>query len=159
MKKNILLILFIICFVCLPVAARSNKGKTVYVSVESIESKDKPSFWGGDRDTFYYGDQVEIIGENKSWYNVKSTVTGKSGWLKDTAVTTKKIKAGKKVSVNANEIALAGKGFASPIEAEYGSMYNLDYDIVDEIEEDEISDLELKTFIDEGELTGGDNER
>lgn len=138
-------------FVCIPCFSRS---RDCYISVMEIEAKSSPSIWGKANGTFYYGDKVSVVEKKNSW--IKVSKGGTSGWVKDSCVTSRKIRADGKVSVNADEIALAGKGFSNSLEAQYSSSYDIDFDEVDYMEKVNLSDWALKDFIDEGELKGAE---
>lgn len=122
LKKNYLLLLIFIFTLISPLCAKPKKHKlvkkTVYITVEHICSKNRPSFWGGDSDVFYYGDELKAVDSDGQWLKVESDKTGKSGWVKESVLTTRKIKSKGIASVNAEELALAGKGFESNIETE-----------------------------------------
>lgn len=135
----------------------SRFSKPKYISVEKVESKSKPSFWGSGSDIFYYGEAVVVVEESGQWIKVSDKATSKkSGWIKESAVTSRKIVGRAGVSVNANELALAGKGFSSPVEAAYGQGFGLDFSVIDEIENIFISDSEIKKFITSGGLRGAE---
>lgn len=155
-KKNIICSLLILLVFSCPLLAKPNSSKGMYISVEKIAAKNKPSFWGRKGDIFYYGDLVQITGEKGSWRQVSSSTSGKSGWVKESVLTSRKIVAKNKVNVDADEIALAGKGFSTPLEAEYSKQYDIDFDVVDKIENVNISEESLKDFIVEGNLAGGE---
>ena len=129
----------------------------MYVSVEEVTSKVKPSMWGKDGKDYYYGEVVEILDEDGSWYLVTTNDGKQKGWLRESVLTTRKLKKQGNVSVDAKELALAGKGFSSPIEAEYSDKYDIDFDTVDKIEKVSIDiDRKLREFIREGNLQGVD---
>ena len=121
-KKQSAILFFILVIISFPLTARSNKhklvNKTVYITVEHIASKDRPSFWGGESNTFYYGDELKAVDSDGNWLKVENKKNGKTGWVKDSVLTTRKIKSKGMASVNAQELALAGKGFGNNVEAE-----------------------------------------
>lgn len=158
MKKyliKVFSILFIFIFVS-PVFARSLKDRTVYVSVENIQAKKNPSFWSSGTDSFSYGDAVSVVDEKDSWVMVENKNDGRKGWLKESTVTVRKINPKRKSHFDADEIALAGKGFSSPLESEYSKQYDLDFDVIDEIEAEEVDQKQLMIFIVEGHLNVAD---
>lgn len=154
MKKNISFLVFVLIVLSCPLFARPKSSKPMYISVEEIEAKEKPSFFGGKSDTFYYGDVVKVTDEKGSWLKVESKDSGKEGWVKDSVLTSRKIVSKNRISVDASEIALAGKGFSSPIEAEYSESYGIKFDEVDDIESIYVSPDEVKAFIEDGNLKG-----
>ena len=110
--------------------------------------------------TLSYGDVVTIISTKGKWSEVavKSNSTANTqGWVLSASLTKKKIVANtNKVSANAKELALAGKGFSSEIENEYKKSGNADYDAVDTVEQASVSDDEESAFIEDGNLRGGE---
>lgn len=153
-RKLCLSFLIVLIFSLVPLFGKPKASKPYYISVEEISAKTKPSFFGKAKDTFFYGDVVFIVNQKGSWVEVEGQASKKSGWIKDSVVTTKKIVAKNRVSVDASEIALAGKGFSSPLEAEYSKSYNIDFDVVDKVENLSISLDEIEKFIEEGKLRG-----
>ena len=72
------------------------------------------------------------------------------------ALTSKKIKdKASATSANADEIALAGKGFNSTIEAVYAEEYSMNFDIVDYIETLGAGQEEAIAFAKAGNLNDG----
>ena len=63
--------------------------------------------------------------------------------------------AQKKVSADAKEIALAGKGWSSAMEEAYSDAAGLDYSIIDSIENIVCDEDEIVNFIIEGKLKLG----
>lgn len=151
LKRNYCLLFFLMIFMCYPVFSRP---RAKYIAVKEIEAKSSPSVWGRPNVTFYYGDQVQVVEEKSSW--VKVSKDGKSGWVKDSCITSNKIKPKGRVSVNADEIALAGKGFSNSLEAEYSNSYDIDFDVVDFMEKVQLSDGDLRDFIVDGQLKGAE---
>lgn len=153
-KKNYCFSVLLLILMCLPCFAR---GKERYIAVEEIKSKSSPSVWSRGNDIFFYGDKVVVEEEKGSWIKVSQSGSGKSGWVKESCVTSRKIRAGNRVSVNADEIALAGKGFSNSIEAEYSSSYDIDFSIVDSVESVNFYNTKsLRDFIVDGKLMGAE---
>jgi hypothetical protein len=61
-------------------------------------------------------------------------------------------------SASSGEVALAGKGFNEQVEAEYKQQNDLDYTMVDRMEQFTVSIDEVVLFVEQGELMldGGD---
>ena len=98
-----------------------------------------------------------MLKEEKSWVYVQ-LVDDKSveGWLPSSALTSKKIKD--KVdatSANADEIALAGKGFNKTIEAVYAEQFEMNFSVVDYIESLGADQDEAIAFAQAGQLNDG----
>ena len=151
LKKNCCL--FVLLFVFMGFSAFA-APKDVYIAVSEIEPKSRPSFWGRSKGTLFYGDKVVVINNSGDWVEVAKDGTGISGWVKNSCITAKKIVANKKVSFDADEIALAGKGFSNALEAEYSNQYDIDFDGVDAIESFKMSNDEFHDFIVDGKLKG-----
>jgi len=59
---------------------------------------------------------------------------------------------GKRVSTNAVELSLAGKGFNSAVEAAYEDEFDVSFELVDEVEKNSVSEDDTITFIIQGNL-------
>ena len=154
MKKQ-LLFMIILCL-ALPFTAAA-KAKTQYVAIDPAPLKAKPAASSKKVGTAEYASAVLVLKEEKSWVYVQ-LVSDKSveGWLPASALTSKKIK--EKVdatSANADEIALAGKGFNSTIEAVYAEQYEMNFSVVDYIESLGAQQEEAIAFAQEGQLNDG----
>ena len=133
-------------------------GSTQMFSVQQKEGKlrDKPSYLGKIIKRLSYGTRVSMEKEQGSWYLVKSG--SNSGWMHKSSLTEKTIvlKAGdENVSsgVSDDELVLAGKGFNSDVEKSYKQgNTNLNYALVDKMEQFEISLEAFEAFVKEGGL-------
>jgi hypothetical protein len=135
-------------------------GKKMYVSTDSVVLKQKPNAFSQDVSVLNYGDEVFVTEENKKWSLIYSAKDEKlQGWVPLSSLTKKRIAIGAtRVSADADEIALAGKGFNSTIEAVYAEEFSIDYSPVDFIESNEAKTRELEKFIKDGQLKGGSDE-
>ena len=153
--KKFLLLLFVVCMT-LPVCAAS-KQKTQYVAIDPAPLKAKPAASSKKVATIDYASEVVVIKTEKSWAYVQ--LAGDSsveGWIPESALTTKKIKdKSKSTSANADEIALAGKGFNSTIEAVYAEQYEVNFAVVDYIESLGADTEEAIAFAKKGQLNDG----
>jgi hypothetical protein len=81
-----------------------------------------------------------------------------TGWVHKSALTRKRIKlqAGRQdvqVAASSDELALAGKGFNSDVEAEFKTKHrDVDFTWIDRMGEIVISEQEIQAFIKQGEL-------
>ena len=106
-----------------------------------------------------YGDKLKIVTKENDWYQV-TTPSGKTGWIHESATTTKKINISKDAQVGDNssshdEVALAGKGFNKQVEQAYvKGNPNLAsaFQLVDQIEARKVSSSQLAAFISQGQL-------
>lgn len=156
MKKTV----FTFCYICflLFVGFAENKRHTMmYVSSEIVEVKEKASITSKSIATLIYATPVIVINDKKSWSQItlpddNSVV----GWVNTGTLTRKRIQPNeKKVSTNANELALAGKGFSTVLEED---LSNSDYDFesVDLIEMNSVPESITIEFIEEGSLFLGE---
>lgn len=157
MQKRFLFIFSILFSVTYLFAAPENKSsdkdKVMYVAIESLSVKTKASITGKEIGILNYGDKVIVTNEKGSWSKISFDKETLEGWVNTSSLTKKKIIASEnKVSTNANELALAGKGLNSTVEATYGVEYEINYDLVDEIENNQVSEEEVIEFIEEGKL-------
>ena len=152
-KLTVLLVAFCLT---LPMFAAS-KTKTQYVAIDPAPLKAKPAASSKKVGTIEYASAVTVLQEEKAWVYVQ-LVEDKSvaGWLPASALTSKKIKdKADATSANADEIALAGKGFNSTIEAVYAEQYEMNFDVVDYIESLSADQNEAIAFAQEGQLNDG----
>ena len=116
-------------------------AETYYISVKSTNLKAKPSGSSKNLSKVSYGDAVTWVKEEGNWTLVSY---GKiEGWVSTNAITKRKIIASSKVSTDAKEIALAGKGFGEGLNAE-GEASN--YAAVNALEKNAISESENASF-------------
>ncbi len=157
MKKRILLFLMAFC-VCVSVfaAGREKRPQTVYVSVENGVLKEKPSRFGKELCTVDYGESLKVLGDDGEWYQVFNELTGDTGWISVSMVTKKKIVVGRVASADADEIALAGKGFSQEVEDLYSQSGDGNYEALAAVEALSVSDYEVLIFLQEGNLLEGD---
>ena len=154
MKK--LTILLVVFCLAVPTFAAS-KAKTQYVAIDPAPLKAKPAASSKKVGSIEYASAVLVLKEEKSWAYVQ-LVDDKSveGWVPVSALTTKKIKdKANATSANADEIALAGKGFNSTIEAVYAEQYEMNFDIVDYIETLGADQDDAIAFAQAGQLNDG----
>ncbi len=153
--KKLTLLLAVLCL-SLPLMAAS-KQKTQYVAIDPAPLKAKPAASSKKIGSIEYASAVIILQEEKSWVYVQ-LVDDESveGWLPASALTPKKIKdKANATSANADEIALAGKGFNSTIEAVYAEEYEINFDIVDYIETLGADQDDAIKFAQAGQLNDG----
>lgn len=153
--KKLTVLLFVLCL-ALPLSAAA-KAKTQYVAIDPAPLKVKPAASAKKIGSIEYASAVLVLQEEKSWVYVQ-LVDDKSveGWLPASALTSRKLKdKANAASANADEIALAGKGFNSTIEAVYAEEYEISFDIVDYIESLGADQDEAIAFAQEGQLNDG----
>ncbi len=131
--------------------------KMMSVQVRNGQVRGTPSFLGALVGPVGYGEQVEVLQTQGVWMQVR-TPAGKSGWMHQSALSPKKIvmKAGDqdvKTGASGDELALAGKGFNSDVEAAFKAKNkNIDFTWVDRMEKYKVSTQELEAFLKEGQV-------
>ncbi|OJF77278.1 MAG: hypothetical protein BKP49_02075 [Treponema sp. CETP13] len=156
MKKKIILFIFFLNTLNVLLAASPDKR---WVSVEKTKVKENTGWFSKVTDTLFYGDEVLVLSEKGKWNKVSLVVDDSvSGWIPSASLTTKKITTtnSTRVSADAQELSLAGKGFTEEIENAYGEQNSVDYNKVDEIEQISVDDTDLYTFLINGNLKGID---
>lgn len=151
-----LLIAFIVV-TAYPLFAASS-SKTMYVSLDPASLKESASSFSKDVGTVGYASKVRVLEEKRNWVRIElEGDPSVSGWIPSSALSSKKIKAkGSGTTADADEIALAGKGFTATIESAYANEYSVDYGPVNYAEEQAASADYILAFIREGFLAGGD---
>jgi uncharacterized protein YgiM (DUF1202 family) len=155
MKRFVACVLF--CLTAAGIFAQK-AGDTLYVNVNSAALKSSTGFFASTTGTVRYGDAVRVLAVNgKKWVQVR-TGSNITGWIASASLTTKRISTqANTANASAREIALAGKGFSPEVEAEYKKTGGtLNYSAVDAMEQVNVSDRDLLTFIDEGHLARGE---
>lgn len=154
MKKTIMLLVCIFSFLTI----YAKVGDTLYVSVDTTPVKAGTKIGAKVIGNIEYGDIVSVISENGKWIEIELKGNSKiKGWVSASALTKKKIiSSGNKVSADAKELALAGKGFNAQVEKIYSESGNGNYNAVDEMEKTEVPINELILFIEDGQLNGGE---
>lgn len=127
------------------------------VQIKEASLYEKPSAISKFLGKVPYGTQLTIVSSQAGWVQVKSDTLG-SGWLRDQAITTKKIalQTGAQASgPSATEVSLAGRGFSEEVEKGYKAKNpNLDYADVDKMEAMGIEDDVLASFLRDGDVGG-----
>lgn len=133
-------------------------AKMMSVQVKDAQIRDTPSFVGKIVGTLAYGDRVQVQETRGAWARV-SVSSGTTGWMHTSALSSKKIvlSAGQenaRVGASSDELALAGKGFNSDVEAEFKKTHrNIDFTWVDKMEKINIAPSEMQSFLKEGNVT------
>lgn len=125
------------------------------VQVRKAEVRDTPSFLGKTVTSLAYGDRVSVEQQNGSWMRVTSS--GQAGWIHASALTSKTIvmKAGDatQTAASSGELALAGKGFNSDVEAQFKASHkDINFGPVDRMEKINVPASALLEFAAEGGL-------
>ena len=139
----------------LAAAAIAAAATVMSVQVRKADIRETPSFLGKVVTSVAYGDKVTIQSENGAWFQVSAS--GQSGWLHTSALTKKNIVmksgTGAETSASSGEMALAGKGFNSDVEAQFKASHKeIDFTWVDKMEKIRIAPAAIQEFADAGRL-------
>ena len=130
------------------------------VQVRKAEVRDAPSFLGNVVSTLNYADKVAAEEQSGSWWRVVPQNGQPGGWLHTSALSTKtlvlKEGAGAETGASSGEMALAGKGFNSDVEAQFKADHrDIDFSGVDKMEKIKIAPSKLQAFAKDGGLLHG----
>jgi len=137
--------------------AMSASAATMSVQVKDAPVRATPSFVGQVVGAFAYGDQVEVQQTQGAWSKVARA--GVSGWMHTSALSSKKIvlSAGQeqaKVAASGDELALAGKGFNSDVEAQFKAGHkDIDFTWINRMDKIRIPATEMQSFLKDGDVT------
>ncbi len=133
------------------------KMMSLYVRNGYLRSE--PSFLGKTVTSVKYGDRLGVIEEKGQWVKVAVSGSNVSGWIHSSALTQKKIalKAGTgdaELAASSGEMALAGKGFNSDVEAQFKTQNkDVDFSWVDRMEKMIVPMDEIGNFLKEGKVS------
>lgn len=133
----------------------SADGPAMSVQVKTGQLRASPSFLGKLVGNVNYGERLQIVENQGEWSKV-TTPAGQGGWIHTSALTKKKIamKAGAQdaqTGASGEELALAGKGFNSDVEADFKARNrNVDFTWVDKMEKMKVSPETMQQFLKEG---------
>jgi len=145
----------IFCVLLFPML--SNAGDNVKVKVKMSTIYEDPRFYSPVVATVGYGEKLEMTGEQGDWAFVE--FQGRSGWIHKSSLTSDKINLGTiffgggSSAATEDEVALAGKGFTPQIEGAYRQgRPEMNYAMVDRIENYYVDERSLQEFIEKGGL-------
>jgi len=136
-------------------AALAAAPVTMSVQVKSGQVVATPSFLGKVVTRVNYGDRIQVLEQQGDWSKV-TVAGGQSGWIHTSALSKKKIamKAGgqdAQTSASGDELALAGKGFNSDVEADFKAKnQNVDFTWVDKMEKIKVPPESMQQFLKDG---------
>ena len=136
-------------------AAFAAAPATMSVQVKNGQLRASASFLGQVVAPLSYGDRVTVVESQGDWMKVTSPA-GKTGWVHNSALTKKQIqmKAGTQnaqTGASGDELALAGKGFNSDVEADFKAKNkNIDFSFVDKMEKIKVAPGEMQAFLKDG---------
>lgn len=103
------------------------------------------------------GDQLRQLKVQGDWYRVE--FHGRQGWIHKAAVTSPSVRfstflgLGRAKEAQAEEVALAGKGFTPEVEARYRQQHpEMNYAAVELVESFQVPDAQFQAFLQQGGL-------
>lgn len=127
------------------------------VQVQNAQLRADASYLGKLVTSVPYGTRVTILQSRGDWRQVQEP-GGKSGWVHLSALSKKNIamKAGAQdvaTTASGDELALAGKGFNSDVEADFKNKNKqIDFTWIDRMEKIKVSMDEINQFLAEGQV-------
>jgi hypothetical protein len=105
-------------------AQAAGRGDMLSLQVREGSLRASPSFLGRVTATAAYGDRFEVVARQGDWVEVRAPEGSARGWVHQSALTAKRIvlkggEADAQVAASSGELALAGKGFNSDVEAAF----------------------------------------
>lgn len=155
MKQKMCLVILLTFSVAVTLLAAE---KMMSLQVRDGYLRAEPSFLGKIVTSVKYADRFAVVEEKGQWSKVTVPGSGISGWIHVSALTKKKIvmKPGEKdveLAASSGELALAGKGFNSDVEAQFKTQNkDIDFTWVDKMEKMVVSREEMKEFLKEGSI-------
>jgi uncharacterized protein YgiM (DUF1202 family) len=131
-------------------------GGTWYVNVKTAEIRANPNSFAEIKGNIAFGEPVTVIQTRNKWVEVSGQAnTSLKGWISLDALSSRRV-VSRTRTANAEEVAMAGKGFSNSVEQIYKSTSHADYTAVDVIERSVLSERSLSAFLNEGRLTRGE---
>lgn len=140
------------------VSVQVSQAEELNVQVRTGKLRARPSFLGKIIATVSYGDMVTVLREQGEWVLARRP-GGKQGWIHISALTDDEIElsAGNRnveTVASSDELALAGKGFNSDVEAEFKTRNkDIDFTWVDWMEKIIVSPEQMEGFLKVGKVT------
>ncbi len=144
--------------VVLLTTAANAKPVTMSLQVRKGDLRSSPSFLGQIVGAADYGDRFTVEETRGAWSRVTTEEGSLSGWLHSSALTKKKVKlkAGETdadIAASSGELALAGKGFNSEVEAQFkAENAKANFAAVDIIEAIRVTTHEIQKFLKAGNV-------
>jgi len=134
---------------------------TMSVTVKETQVRATPTYLGKVLGLLSYGEKVTVLDQPdapKGWVKVSAKDGKLQGWVNLSSLTTKEIalKSGSGAAsqtASSGDVALAGKGFNSDVEAKYKEDQKLDYTWVDTMEHWSYTPQQVSSFLATGGLT------
>ncbi|MBN2301977.1 MAG: SH3 domain-containing protein [Lentisphaerae bacterium] len=155
MTRHTAIVIFVLCCALVSPAMAAKK---MSVQIREGKLRSAPSFVGSVVGTVKYGDRFTVADTQGDWIRIEDENSKIAGWIHKSALSTKriKLKAGKdnaEVAASSGELALAGKGFNSDVEAEFKSKNkDVDFSWIDKMEKIVVTPAEAAAFLKQGEV-------
>ncbi|GHU26307.1 hypothetical protein FACS1894164_17250 [Spirochaetia bacterium] len=133
-------------------SAQTQNGTTLYVALKSAAVKSGTGIIASTVATLALGDSVTLLQDKGKWMEVR-TAANRTGWITSVSLTSKRVVNSTRTAT-AEDLALAGKGFSSDIETQYGKDSKVNFTLIDQLEKQNISNTDVYNFIVEGQLRG-----
>ena len=139
--RTFLLFLLLLVAVC---ALALDVGDSVVVQVRETEVRSAPGFLSRVLGSASYESAGSVLEVRADWVRVEFPDVNLTGWVHSSSLLAPQVARGglfgggsrnSQRTTSSDEIALAGRGFNSAVEAEYQSETGLDFSEVDEMEE------------------------
>ena len=154
--KKVLLLLVLVFLVSGALFAELRSGSNAWVASKSIPLKSSTWFFATTRGQLVLGDQVTVLQISGNWAEVRSSKNSSlSGWTQKTNLSERQIVASG-ATASSGEVALAGKGFSKEVEDSYKTRGEYNYDDVDKVEANTVSQDDLYKFMVDGRLVTGE---
>jgi uncharacterized protein YgiM (DUF1202 family) len=151
--RIVLIALLVLC----AAAAATGQAKQMSVNVKETQVREASSYLSKVLGTLAYGDQVQVLESKKDWARIKASAKNLEGWINMSALTAKKVVLSSGAgtadqNASSGEVALAGKGFNSQIEAENRQDAKFDYATVDRMALFIVQPDQVSAFLEQGKL-------
>ena len=146
---------FSLGLVALAAAALAAGPIEMSMQVKNGQIRATPSFLGKLLGPLNYGDRLQVQEQQGDWAKVAAP-GGQTGWVHLSALTKKNIAkraggADAQSAASGDELALAGKGFNSQVEADYKAKNpNIDFTWVDRMEKMKVAPESMQEFLKNG---------
>jgi hypothetical protein len=145
---------------CLSLAAGSALGASPEkrsVQVRKADLRPTPSYLAKPSGALAYGDRVTVLEQKEGWFRVSLDGAEPGAWVNGSALTKKTIvlKAGDaaQTAASSGELALAGQGFNSDVEAKFRADHkDIDFKWVDRMEKRRVTPEQSRDFLKDGGL-------
>lgn len=160
MKLNIrgLIVLLVLFLITLP-SFLVAESPSLYVEVRQTKLRKSPQHWATAVENLRFGDKLEQLEAGQDWVKVRLR-EGVEGFVHQSALTNRKVVLSEGTQFEGalndpSSVVLAGKGFNAEILSSYQATHQeLDFTALTKLEQQRVSEQELRDFIQAGDLKG-----